>query len=115
MSLVLDLHIDHDRFGSSFDPSLNDHLHYPNDIDKSLHETTAHKIRKYRPDYNHDPPTSVSLIKEIRRFPPISLLLLVRLGDHMVNSLETDYFFAGVQFTEHDRGGFHYRRVVQHI
>ena len=27
--LVLDLHIDHDRFGSSSDPSLNGHLHYP--------------------------------------------------------------------------------------
>jgi hypothetical protein len=32
--LVLDLRIT--RFGSSSDPSLNDHLHYPNDIDKSL-------------------------------------------------------------------------------
>jgi hypothetical protein len=35
VSLVMDLHIDHDRFGSSSDPSLNGHLHYPNDIDKS--------------------------------------------------------------------------------
>ncbi len=33
--LVLDLHIAHDRFGSSSDPSLNGHLHYPNDIDKA--------------------------------------------------------------------------------
>ncbi len=32
--LVLDLHIAHDRFGSSSDPSLNGHLHYHNDIDK---------------------------------------------------------------------------------
>jgi hypothetical protein len=29
---VLDLHITHDRFGSSSDRSLNGHLHYPNDI-----------------------------------------------------------------------------------
>ncbi len=36
MPLVLDLRIAHDRFGSSSDPSLNGHLHYPNDIDKSL-------------------------------------------------------------------------------
>jgi hypothetical protein len=28
----------HDRFGSSSDPSLNGHLHYPNDVDKSLNE-----------------------------------------------------------------------------
>jgi hypothetical protein len=31
--LVLDLLITHDRFGSTSDPSLNGHLHYPNDID----------------------------------------------------------------------------------
>jgi hypothetical protein len=39
MPLVLDLHIAHDRFGSSSDPSLNVHLHYPNDTDKSLNES----------------------------------------------------------------------------
>ena len=36
--LVLDLHITHDRFGSSSDPSINGHLHYPNDIDRSLND-----------------------------------------------------------------------------
>jgi hypothetical protein len=50
--LVLDLRIVHDRFGSNSDPSLNGHLHYPNDIDKSLNETVNDKIRKYRTDYN---------------------------------------------------------------
>jgi hypothetical protein len=60
--LVLDLSIAHDRFGSSSDPSLNDHLHYPNDIDKSLNETSADKIRKYRADYNNNPPSVVSQI-----------------------------------------------------
>ena len=34
--LVLDLRIAHDRYGSSSDPSLNGHLHYPNDLDRSL-------------------------------------------------------------------------------
>jgi hypothetical protein len=29
--LVLDLHISHDRFGSSCDLNLNGHLHYPNE------------------------------------------------------------------------------------
>jgi hypothetical protein len=43
--LVLDLRIVFDRFGSSSDPSLNGHLLYPNDIDKSLNETTTDKIR----------------------------------------------------------------------
>ena len=49
--LVLDLHIDHDRFGSNSDPRLNRHLHYPNDLDKSLNESAVDKIRKYRSDF----------------------------------------------------------------
>ena len=36
--LVLDLRIAHDRWGSSSDPSINGHLHYPNDIDRSLND-----------------------------------------------------------------------------
>jgi hypothetical protein len=43
--LVLDLRIAHDCFGSSSDPSLNGNLHYPNNIDESLIETTDDKIR----------------------------------------------------------------------
>jgi hypothetical protein len=62
VSLVLDLHISHDRFGSSFDLNLNGHLHYPNDIDRSLNETVTDKIRKYRPDCNNNPPNSTSFI-----------------------------------------------------
>ncbi len=34
--LVLDLRIAHDRVGSSTDPTLNGHLRYPNNLDKSL-------------------------------------------------------------------------------
>jgi hypothetical protein len=47
--LVLDLLIVHDRFGSRSDPTFNGTLHYPNpnDIDKSLNEAPADKIRKY--------------------------------------------------------------------
>ncbi len=63
--LVLDLCITHDRFGSSSDPSLNGHLHYPNDIDKSLNEAAADKIRKYRADYNNNPPSAVSFMPYI--------------------------------------------------
>ncbi len=43
--LVLDLRIDHDRLGTSSDPNLNGHLHYPNDIDRSLNEVAVEKIR----------------------------------------------------------------------
>ena len=63
--LVLDLRIVHDRWGSSSDPSINGHLHYPNDIDRSLNETAADKIRKYRSDYNNNPPSCVSFIPVI--------------------------------------------------
>ena len=45
--LVLDLRIVHDRWGSNSDPSINGVLHYPNDIDRFLNESTADKIRKY--------------------------------------------------------------------
>jgi hypothetical protein len=48
--LVLDLRIAHERFGSSSDPSINGHLQYPNDVDRSLNEAAADKIRKYRSD-----------------------------------------------------------------
>jgi hypothetical protein len=63
--LVLDLLITHDRFGSTSDPSLNGHLHYPNDIDKSLNESVTDKIRKYRADYNNNPPTTVSFMSTV--------------------------------------------------
>ena len=57
--LVLDLRITHDRFGSSSDPNLNGKLHYPNAIERSLNEAATDKIRKYRADYNHNPPNAI--------------------------------------------------------
>ena len=62
--LVLDLRIAHDRFGSSSNPDLNGKLHWPNDMDKSLNEATADKIRKYRTDYNNNP-NSISFMPVI--------------------------------------------------
>ena len=63
--LVLDLRIAHDRFGSSSDPSINGHLHYPNDIDRSLNESVTDKIGKYRTDYNNNPPNVISFMPAI--------------------------------------------------
>ncbi len=60
--LVLDLHIGHDRFGSSSDLSINGHLHYPNDVDRSFDEVVTEKIRKYRGDHNNNPPNTISFI-----------------------------------------------------
>ncbi len=76
--LVMDLRIAHDRWGSSSDPSINGHLHYPND---------------YRADYNNNPPSSVA-------FMPIIASTSGRLHSEFVRLLflqahrETDRFFA---------------------
>jgi hypothetical protein len=56
------------------------YLHYPK-CNKSLYKTTGDKIRKYRVDYNNNPPNVISLF----------LLLLVRLGDYIVNLC--DFYF----------------------
>jgi hypothetical protein len=61
-TLVLDLRIAHDRFGSSSDPSINGHLHYPNDLDRPLSEAAADKIQQYRADYNNRPSNAVSVM-----------------------------------------------------
>ncbi len=111
--LVLDLRIAHDRWGSSSDPSINGHLHYPNDIDGSLKEAAADKIRNYRADYNNNPPNSIS-------FMPAIASTSGRLHSELVHLLflqahrETDRFFAasGVQLAQSDRGQFHYKRTA---
>ena len=99
VSLVLDLHIAHERWGSNSDPSLNGHLHYPNDIDRLINEAVTDKIRKYRPDYNNNsPPSAVS-------FMPAIASTSGRLHSEFIRLLflqahrETDRFFAtsGVQ------------------
>ena len=61
VSLVLDLRIVHDRVGSSVDPTLNGHLRYPNNLDRSRNDTGVDKIRKYRADYNNNPPVWYNL------------------------------------------------------
>ena len=65
VSLVMDLRITHESFGSSSDPSLNGHLHYRNDIYRSLNESTDDKIRKVHTDYYNNPPTPISFIPTI--------------------------------------------------
>ncbi len=49
----------------SSDPSLNGHLNYPNDIDRLLNEVTTDTIKKYRVDYNNNPPDSISFITAV--------------------------------------------------
>ncbi len=110
---MLDLRIAHDRVGSSTYPTLNGHLRYLNKLDQSLNDAAADKIRKYRADYNNNPPNTVSFMTVI---PSTS----GRLHSEFVRLLflqahrETDHFFAasGVQLAQTNRGMFHYRRVV---
>ncbi len=44
VALVMDLYIDHESWGSRTDPTLNGHLHYPNDLDKPLNEVAVDKV-----------------------------------------------------------------------
>ena len=103
----------HDRFGSSSDPSLNGHLHYPNDIDKSLNESATDKIRKYHTDYSNNPPSVDSFIPAIssssgRLHSEFTRLLFLQVHR------ETDSFFAtsGVQLAQQNRGIFHFHHSV---
>jgi hypothetical protein len=63
--LVLDLRVAHDRVGSSADPALNGHLRYPNNLDQYLNDAAAAKFRKYRADYNFNPPRGVGCMPAI--------------------------------------------------
>ncbi len=113
MPLVLDLRVAHDRVGSSADPALNGHLRYPNNLDQSLNDVATDKLRKYRADYNFNPPRGVGFMSAI---PSTS----GRLHSEFIRILflqahrETDRFFAvsGVMSSQSDRGFFHYLLVV---
>ena len=65
VSLVLDLRIAHDRWRSNSNPSLNGHLHYPDDIDRTLNETATDKILQYRADYNNGPSNSITFVPAV--------------------------------------------------
>ncbi len=111
--LVLDLRIAHERWGSSSYPNINGHLHYANDVDRSLNEAAADKIRKYRADYNKNPPNAIS-------FMPAIASTSGRLHSKFVRLLilqahrETERFFAAsaVQLPQSNRCQFHYRRAA---
>ena len=98
----MDLRIAHERWGSSSDPSLNDHLHYPDDMDRTLIEADVEKNLQYRADYNHRPSHTISFIPAFastsgRLHNEFVRLLFRGLQDHR----ETDRSLAssGVQLT----------------
>jgi hypothetical protein len=112
--LVLDLRIAHDRMGSRADPSLNGHLKYPNNLEKSLNDEAADKIRKYRADYNNRPPSEVSFMTAIASTSGRLHSEFVRLLFLQAHR-ETDRFFAasGVQLAQTNPGvQFHFHRAA---
>jgi hypothetical protein len=111
--LVLDLRIAHDRVGSSTDPTLNGQLRYPNYLDQSLDDAAADKVRKYRADYNMNPPNTVSCMPAIASTSGRLHSEFVRLLFLQAHR-ETYRLFAasGVLLAQTDRGMFHYRRAV---
>jgi hypothetical protein len=82
-------------------------------MDRSLNEAADDKIRKYRADYNNNPPNTVS-------FMPAIASTSGRLHSEFVRLLflqahrETDRFFAasGVQLAQPNSGFFHIRRAA---
>jgi hypothetical protein len=91
------------------------HLHYPNDVDRSLFEAAADKIIKNRADYNTNPPNAFSFMPAIASTSGRlhnDIVLLLFLQAHR----ETDRFFAasGVQSAQSNLGAtyFHFRRAV---
>ena len=81
--LVVDLRIAHERWGSRSDPSLNGHLHSPNDIDGPLNETVTDK-NQYRTDYNNCPSNTISFMRAIGSYVWMSTLCIC-----------LHFFFAG--------------------
>ena len=70
LSLVLDLCIPYERWGSTSNPSLNGHLHYPTDIDRTLNESDTDNVLQYRPDYNNRPSHTITFIPPIASTSP---------------------------------------------
>ena len=94
------------ELGSSTDPSLNGHLKYPKNLDQSLNDAAADKIRKYRADYNNRPPSAVSFMPAIASTSGHLHSEFVRILFLQAHR-ETDRFFAasGVQLAQTHPGG----------
>ncbi len=95
--LVLDLLITEECWGSISDPSLNGHLHYPQDVDRTLNESVTDKIRQYHSDYNNRPSNTISFIPLIVSTSGClhcEIVCLLFSQDHR----ETDRFFQFQEF-----------------
>ena len=107
--LVLDLRIADERWRSSSNPSLNGHLHYPTNIDRTLNEDAPDKILQYRADCNNLPSHSIS-------FMPVISSTSGRLHGEFVHLFlqahrETERF-RETSRVQLEKTNFHFRRVV---
>ena len=89
----------HKRFETG--STVNGHLHYPADQDRSLNETAADKVLQYRTDYNNRPSHVIyfmSAIVSTSGHLHCEFVCLLFLQDHR----ETDHFLAasGVQLPQ---------------
>ncbi len=64
------------RWGSSSNPNLNGHLHYPTDKDRTLNEAAAGKILQYRAEYNNRPSHAISFMSAITSTSGVSTVNL---------------------------------------
>jgi hypothetical protein len=86
---------------------------HPNNIDRSQNEDADDKIRKYRADYNNNPPNTVSFMTVITSTSGRLHSEFVRLL-FLQTHRETDLFFtvSGVQHVIHDLDQFHFHRAA---
>ena len=85
---MLDLRISHERWGSRSNPSLDGHLHYPTDIDRTLNEEDPDKVIQYRDDYNNRPSHTITFMS-----PTVStsVVYTVNLYSHLQHNIEDIY------------------------
>ena len=115
----MDLLIVHERFGSSSDPSINGHLHYPHDdlyVIVGVMKDWKLKLWELHTSYtldNNRPSNTISFMSVITSKSDrlhSDFVFLLFLQDHR----ETDRFFvvSGVQVAQSTSGQFHYRRTT---
>ncbi len=82
-------------------------------MDRSLNEAATDKIRKYRVDYNNNPPSSVAFMTTIASTSGRLHSEFVRLLFLQAHR-ETDRFFevSGVQLAQSTSGQFHYKHAA---
>ncbi len=61
------------------DPTLNGQLRYPNNLDQSLNDAVADKVRKYRADHNNNPPTDDQTVATVNPDTPNVVHVMMKL------------------------------------